>query len=64
MFIDATLNMANGHRIRSDFPELKVSGDGGDYGPKNYHVEGPLNGGGPVLRIRTMSSNIEFRRAK
>ncbi len=64
MTVKATLDMANGHQIRSDFPELKVTSSGGDYGPKTYSVEGSLNGGGPVLRIRTMSSNIEFRRAK
>ncbi len=64
MTVNATLDVANGHQVRSDFPELKVTSSGGDYGPRNYHVEGSLNGGGPVLRIRTMSSNIDFRRAK
>ncbi len=64
MTVDAELDMANGHQVRSDFPDLKVVSSGGEYGPKSYHVEGALNGGGPVLRIRTMSSNLEFRRAR
>ena len=64
MTVKATLHMANGHQIRSDFPELKISSNGGEYGPKNFYAQGSLNGGGPVLKIRTMSSNIEFRRAK
>lgn len=62
--VKATLDMANGHQIRSDFPELKVSGNGSGYGPSNYYAQGALNGGGPLLRVRTMSSNIEFRRAR
>lgn len=62
--VKATLDMANGHQIRSDFPELKITTDGGGYGPKNYYAQGALNGGGPQLRIRTMSGNIEIRRAR
>jgi len=62
--VQATLNMANGHQIRSEFPDLKITSEGGDYGPRNYHAQGALNGGGPMLRIHTMSGNIEFRRAK
>ncbi len=62
--VKAELDMANGHKIRSDFPDLKISSDGGEYGPKNYYAQGSLNGGGPVLRVRTMSGNIEFRRAR
>ncbi len=64
MTVRAELAMANGHHISSDFPELKITGDSGGYGPQNYHAEGSLNGGGPVLSVRTMSGNIEFRRAK
>jgi hypothetical protein len=62
--VRATLDMANGHKIRSDFPELVLRSEGGEYGPRNYYLEGNINGGGPVLRVRTMSSNIEVRRAK
>jgi DUF4097 and DUF4098 domain-containing protein YvlB len=62
--VKADLDMANGHQIRSEFPELKITSDGGDYGPRDYHAQGSLNGGGPMLRVRTMSGNIEFRRAR
>ena len=59
----ATLEMANGHRISSDFPDFKITTEGGDWGPKNVTASGNLNGGGPVLRVRTMSGDIEIRRA-
>jgi hypothetical protein len=62
--VKAELDMANGHHISSDFPDLKITTDGGNYGPKNYYAQGSLNGGGAVLRVHTMSGNIEFRRAK
>jgi DUF4097 and DUF4098 domain-containing protein YvlB len=62
--VKAELDMANGHQIRSDFPDLKITTDGGNYGPKNYYAQGALNGGGAVLKVHTMSGNIEFRRAK
>lgn len=60
--VKASVEMANGHRIRSDFPELKISSEGGEWGPRTYSAQGSLNGGGPVLRVRTSSGNIEFRR--
>jgi DUF4097 and DUF4098 domain-containing protein YvlB len=62
--VKAELDMANGHHIRSDFADLKITTDGGNYGPKNYYAQGSLNGGGAVLKVHTMSGNIEFRRAK
>lgn len=61
--VDASVEMANGHRIRSDFPELKITSEGGEWGPRTYTATGSLNGGGPVLRVRTTSGNIDFRRA-
>jgi hypothetical protein len=59
--IRASIEMANGHSIRSDFPEIKVTTEGGDYGAKT--AEGNLNGGGPVLKVRATTGNISFRRA-
>ena len=59
----ATLEMSNGHRIRSDFPDFKITTEGGEWGPQNVSATGNLNGGGPVLRVRTMSGDIEIRRA-
>jgi len=61
--VKASVEMANGHRIRSDFPDIKISSEGGEWGPRNYFAQGSLNGGGPVLRVRTSSGNIEFRKA-
>jgi hypothetical protein len=39
-----------------------VSSEGGGYGPKTVTAEGQLNGGGPVLKVRTNSGNVNFRR--
>ncbi len=60
----ATIDMANGHELHSDFPEFKVSSEGGQWGPKTIYAEGSLNGGGPLLKVRTTTGDIELRRAK
>ena len=60
--VRAEIEMANGHTIRSDFAGIRVSTEGGDYGPKTVTAEGQLNGGGPVLKVRTNSGNVSFRR--
>jgi DUF4097 and DUF4098 domain-containing protein YvlB len=63
--VRATIDMANGHSIRaSDFPDIKITSEGGEWGPKSYSAQGNVNGGGPVLRIHTMTGNVEIRRAK
>lgn len=64
MNVNASVELGNGHRIVSDFPELKITTEGQEYGPKAIYAEGSLNGGGPTLRIRTTSGDIVFRRAK
>ena len=61
--IRASIEVANGHSIRSDFPELNIRSEGGDYGPKTVTAEGNLNGGGPVLKVRTTTGDIVFLRA-
>jgi DUF4097 and DUF4098 domain-containing protein YvlB len=61
--IRASIEVANGHNIRSDFPEIRVTTEGGDYGPKTVTAEGSLNGGGPMLKVQTVTGNICFRRA-
>ncbi len=61
--VNAAVDMANGHRIISAFSDLKVSSEGGEWGPRTYTAQGSINGGGPVLKVRTTSGNIEFRRA-
>jgi DUF4097 and DUF4098 domain-containing protein YvlB len=60
--VRASIEVANGHNIRSDFPDIRVSSEGGDYGPKTITAEGSLNGGGPVLKVGTTTGDISFRR--
>ena len=60
--IRAEVEIANGHTIRSDFSDIHVSTEGGPWGPKTVTAEGQLNGGGPVLKVRTNSGNVNFRR--
>ena len=60
--VHASSDMTNGKGILSEFPELKITTSGGDYGPKAMSAEGALNGGGPMLRVRTTMGQINFRR--
>src|SRR6266516_2504826 len=61
--IRASLEVANSHSIHTDFSEIRVSSEGGDYGPRTVTAEGNLNGGGPVLKVRTTTGDISIRRA-
>src|SRR5229473_2766000 len=56
--IHASIEAATGHRIMTDFPEIKVSSEGGQWDPKLITAEGNINGGGPVLKVRTTMGNI------
>ena len=60
--IRAEIEMGSGHTIRSDFSDIRVSSEGGEGWPKTVTAEGQLNGGGPVLKVRTNSGNVNFRR--
>ena len=60
--IRAEIEIANGHTIRSDFSDIHVSSEGGPWGPKTVTAEGQLNGGGPVLKVRTNSGSVNFLR--
>ena len=62
--VRANIEASSGHQIVSDFPEIRVSSEGGQWGPKQVSAEGNLNGGGPVLKVRTTMGNIYFRRAQ
>ena len=62
--IQAEIDTAFGHKINSDFPELKITSEGGDYGPKTITATGSLNGGGQVLKLETNIGNINIRRGK
>jgi len=59
--VDAVIDMATGHKILSDFP-LNVQKEGEPFVPTKVRAEGALNGGGEVLRIRTVAGNIEIRK--
>jgi DUF4097 and DUF4098 domain-containing protein YvlB len=59
--VRAEIEIANGHTIRSDFSDIHVSSEGGPW-EKTVTAEGQLNGGGPVLKVRTNSGNVSFRR--
>jgi DUF4097 and DUF4098 domain-containing protein YvlB len=58
--IRASIELANGHRIRSDFSEIRVTTEGGEWGPGTATAEGSLNGGGPTLKVRTTTGDITF----
>jgi Toastrack DUF4097 len=60
--VHASSDMINGRGIISEFPGLRITTSGGDYGPKAMFAEGALNGGGPMLRVRTTIGQINFRR--
>ena len=62
--VRATIDVAMGHRMVSDFPEVKINSEGGEWGSREVYGQGAINGGGPLLKIRTTSGNIELRRGK
>jgi DUF4097 and DUF4098 domain-containing protein YvlB len=60
--IRASVDIANGHHINvSDFSEIHVRSEG-DWTSKTLSAEGKLNGGGPVLKIRTTTGDITIKR--
>ncbi len=60
--VRASVDLANGHRITSDFPDIHISSEGNQWGPRTLNAEGKLNGGGPVLKVRTTTGDICFKR--
>lgn len=62
--VQAEIETAFGHKINSDFPELKPVCEGGEYGPKTCTARGSLNGGGQLLKLETNIGNINIRRGK
>ena len=62
--VRASIEASNGHTITSDFPQIRVNAEGDQWGPKMVSAEGSLNGGGPVLKLRTTMGNIYIRRAQ
>jgi hypothetical protein len=62
--VRASVDLGNGHHITSDFPDIHIRSEGDQWGPKTLSAEGKLNGGGPLLKVRTTTGDISFRRAK
>ncbi len=59
--VHASSDMTAGYGIGSEVPGIRISKQGGGYGPQSAWAEGVLNGGGPLLRIRTGMGHIDFR---
>jgi DUF4097 and DUF4098 domain-containing protein YvlB len=60
--VRASVDLASGHRITSDFTDIHVHSEG-DQWAKTISADGKLNGGGPVLKVRTTTGDINFKRA-
>ena len=61
--IRGAIESGSKNSVRSDFTELRVVSDSEQWGPHEVLVEGKLNGGGPLLKIRTTTGNIVLLRA-
>jgi len=59
--IDAAIETSAGRQIKSDFP-LNIQDEKGELAASTLRGHGSLNGGGDVLRIRTVAGNIEIRK--
>jgi DUF4097 and DUF4098 domain-containing protein YvlB len=59
--IDAAIETAAGREIHSDFP-LNIQGNNEELVPTTLRGRGTLNGGGEILKIRTVAGNIEIRK--
>lgn len=62
--VHASTELASGVGIKSEFPGLAITSEGRQYGPKSMFGEGRLNGGGPLLRLRTTIGQIDIRRSQ
>ncbi len=62
--VRASVDLGNGHHITSDFPDIHIASEGNQWGPRTLNAEGKLNGGGPVLKVRTTTGDICFKRAQ
>ncbi|MGH9508766.1 MAG: DUF4097 family beta strand repeat-containing protein [Terriglobales bacterium] len=63
--VEADIDVAQGHTISAtDFPELRITSEGGTYGPKQIYAVGAIQGGGPLLKLHTTSGSIVIQRGK
>jgi len=60
--VRASVDLGNGHHITSEFSDIHVASEGDKWGPRTLNAEGRLNGGGPVLKVRTTTGDICFKR--
>jgi DUF4097 and DUF4098 domain-containing protein YvlB len=60
--VRASVDLGNGHRITSDFPDIHITSEGDKWGPKTLTADGKLNGGGPMLKVRTTTGDICIKR--
>ena len=61
--VRASVDLGNGHHITSDFPDIHIASEGNQWGPRTLNAEGKLNGGGPLLKLRTTTGDICIKRA-
>lgn len=61
--VRASVDLGNGHHITSDFPDIHIATEGDKWGPRALSADGKLNGGGPILKVRTTSGDICFKRS-
>jgi DUF4097 and DUF4098 domain-containing protein YvlB len=61
--VRASVDLGNGHHITSDFSDIHVASEGNQWGPRTLNAEGKLNGGGPLLKVRTTTGDICIKRA-
>ena len=61
--VRASVDLGNGHRITSELSDIHINSEGDQWGPKTLNAEGKLNGGGPVVKVRTTTGDICFKRA-
>jgi hypothetical protein len=62
--VRATIEVSNGHRVLSEFDEVKVTSDNDGYGPRTVYGNGAINGGGPILKLNTSNGNIILKRVR
>jgi hypothetical protein len=62
--VHASSDMATGHGIVSEFSGLRITKEGSNFVPRSMYAEGALNGGGPVLKVRTIIGQIDFRQSR
>jgi DUF4097 and DUF4098 domain-containing protein YvlB len=62
--VHASSDMATGHGIVSEFSGLRITKESSNFVPRSMYAEGSLNGGGPMLKVRTIIGQIDFRRSQ